>query len=87
MPTRWRQEETLYIIYRQAPSPVTITWMPGATQIMPGFSVDTGSEGREKTAPGGKVLPGLCWVFYAPEVSWVQAVQGGPQPWDSEAPS
>lgn len=54
VPTRWQQEETLCIIYRQAPSPVTITWMPGATQIMPGFSVDTGSEGREKTAPGGK---------------------------------
>ena len=54
---------------------------------MPGFSMDTGSEGREKTEPQGKVLPGFCWVFYASEVSWVQAVQGGPQPRDSEAPS
>ena len=48
---------------------------------MPGFSTDTGSAGREKTAPG------LCWVFYAPEVCWAQAIQGEPQPWDGEAPA
>lgn len=32
-------------------------------------------------------MPGLCWVFYVPEVSWAQAIQGKPQPRDSKAPA
>lgn len=52
---------------------------------MPGFSVDTGSEGEGEDS-AWKSTSGLCWVFYAPEVSWVQAVQEDPQPWDSGLP-
>lgn len=81
MPTGWQREVTFYI--QRGSTPVTITWLPGATQIILGFSVDTGSHrGRgEKTAAARRNTSlGSDGSSVPQEVCWIKAVQGEPQP-------